>query len=450
MLKVMAANRSNARSKINILPPELLLEIFSISESCCMRDSKSCFQNFAGVCSYWRQLALGETHLWTHVDIGPGMPRSLSKLMFTRSQCSPVHIHIHISKVPPLFCAIDEEKENILELMSPHIHRVRTLGILVCPGAEALVTSTLSFWLNRGDPSVAKSLWIRRPQATSTVFYRPIEEEDESTAGRGNPKAMINALTQLELQRIVLKWNFHTYRGLFELQLSFKKPHFSPRISDKLLARILSANPRLVTLKISNLNVHRTYSTEPVEPAFLNHLKNLGIFEMSRAALDCLLPIIGLPESSKINVGIGPRYRIECNLKDFLLSARVTSLYWHNCDQDPFSLYHIEFLKSLPHLRNLVLDGHLIPRSLARDCIVMFSPLSLVTLLKCSISLEGLMDFVLICGTQELRIEMCREVLEGEDMEKVGGILEDLYPTLKVIVTNTSSVMMLSYCSSHI
>ncbi|QRV95411.1 F-box-like protein [Ceratobasidium sp. AG-Ba] len=449
-LEIMAATRSSARSQINILPPELLLEIFSISKSCCMRDSKSYFQNFASVCGYWRQLAFGEPRLWTHVDIGPGMPLWLSKLILARSECSPIHIHMHISRVPHPNFTTEREKDSIFELMTPHIRRVRTLGILVCPAAEALVASTLSLWLDRGDPSVAKSLWIRRPHATSTIFYRPTKQEDESAARQGNSEAMINALTQLKLQRIILNWDVHTYRGLFDLHLSFKKPHFSASISDRLLARILSANPCLVNLKISNLTVNRTDSTEPVEPVLLNHLQNLGIFEMTRATLDCLLPIIRVPESSEISVGITPRYPIECTIKEFLLSARVTSLYWYNCAQLPFSSYHVEFLKSLPHLRTLVLDKHLIPSSLSRDPNVVLSPLVLVTLLKCRISLEGLKNFVSICGTQELHIEKCREVLDGDDIEKLGGFHKELYPTLKVHVTNTSSVMRLSYCSSHI
>ncbi|KZV97334.1 hypothetical protein EXIGLDRAFT_832902 [Exidia glandulosa HHB12029] len=112
-----AARASNARAKINTLPPELLSFVFQfLSLSSRIKASL--------VCSRWREVALDAPQLWT--DIIVSKP-ALVDAMLSRSQAVP----ISVSFSPPQGCAYGD---NALELLldhcvGAHAARIRVLSL---------------------------------------------------------------------------------------------------------------------------------------------------------------------------------------------------------------------------------------------------------------------------------------------------------------------------------
>ncbi|KAG8790241.1 hypothetical protein FRC12_012404 [Ceratobasidium sp. 428] len=111
---------------INTLPPETLSYVFTLSRSYCARTSteKIEFHDLAVVCTHWREVALNATRLWTHIDIGPGTPTYLTKLLLKLTRKVPIHVHIY---EPPT--SLSGLQSEALDLLMPHAHRVCTVHI---------------------------------------------------------------------------------------------------------------------------------------------------------------------------------------------------------------------------------------------------------------------------------------------------------------------------------
>ncbi|KAG8740634.1 hypothetical protein FRC10_004092 [Ceratobasidium sp. 414] len=121
-------NESPTLVRVNALPPEILASIFALSKTYCVHDYKYNFQNFAGVCTYWRRIAMHTTGLWNHVDVGPSTSAHLTKLLLERTKDTPIHLHLFEldSRIYTSFTP-GHETLKAVKVLKPHIHRVCNL-----------------------------------------------------------------------------------------------------------------------------------------------------------------------------------------------------------------------------------------------------------------------------------------------------------------------------------
>ncbi|KAG9110288.1 hypothetical protein FRC07_008208 [Ceratobasidium sp. 392] len=323
--------------------------------------------------------------------------------------------------------------------------------------SEALIARVLDLWLARGNPNLARSLWVRRPYGTSTIPY-PLQARNEGLIDCSqNLELMPQALEELELQRTRLDWDSIAYRGLVNLQLSFKVSDYGliPPISLQELADVLLASPLLSTLKLSTLRIHHPKGSNHPAPVWLSCLRDLSIFYLRQKDLELLLSVIIIPETSTgLRIGLTPQDPLENSLERFLLLSRATELYMYNWGKSLESnSVQLSFLKSMSHLRSLVLDnytseGSLIVHAHTDDT----SPPALsciprVILLECHVALEGSKVLSEELQIKELRIEKCQSYAGGGELQVMSASLGEAYPETKCIVADTDSTENWGYCS---
>ncbi|QRV81002.1 F-box-like protein [Ceratobasidium sp. AG-Ba] len=452
-MSILAAR--NEWVRMSVLPPEILIRIFQVSTPYCAREDRTSYQNFAGVCRYWREIAIHEPSLWNHVDIATDISEELSKMALERTNKSPIHVHIHASRSRAPAVNSEQEVARVTTILSPHVHRICSVGLLTRPPSEALIAGILDLWLKRGSPELARSLIIRRPHAMSTIPYPPQSWNGSSLCE--NSKLMLAALQELELQRTKIDWDSSAYRGLVNLQLSFKvdDDDLSPSIHLRQLANILSSSPLLSTLKLGTLRIEHPEDDPYPEPVRLKSLRDLSIFYIGEASLELLLRIITLPETpAELRIGLTPRDPIENALGQFLSLSGATDLYMYKWPKNPQSAFaQLSFLKSMSRLRMLVLDNYTIDNSLViRTETVPPVPFRIprVILLDCNVSLAGLELLTAELCIQELRIEKCQTTRNDENIRDIPIRLGEIYPEAGIVVASTDSRENWSYCSADV
>ncbi|KAG8733601.1 hypothetical protein FRC12_018828, partial [Ceratobasidium sp. 428] len=246
-------NRSTTLARINMLPPEILVEIFALSKTYCVKDDVRCFHNFAGVCAYWRQLSLNRVDFWSHVDIGPNTPDSRTDLLFKRTGDNPIHVHVSEPSVESNEWehTIFSEVKKAVTILRPHIHRVCTLHLESPQDLSFLVNNVLNLWLNQGDSSVARSLVIQQPN--TTLLSNHNGDTSEGSSFSANAKSVLDSLKKLHLQSSWFDWNRGaSCNNLVDLSLS--SSHSTMLIPAEDIARVLCSNLRSIAiLKIKGL-----------------------------------------------------------------------------------------------------------------------------------------------------------------------------------------------------
>ncbi|KAG8688109.1 hypothetical protein FRC09_013102, partial [Ceratobasidium sp. 395] len=151
----MLRNMSETLVPINLLPPEILIQIFSLSvsnwNSCRRHYIRAPRYNFAETCTHWRQLALNTPYFWDHIDIGPYVRRGLSsKLVLERAKANPLYLHIYEEEIPgwgnPEHGA-QYDSDPLLEGLKPLMHRVHSLEISSLDREGNLIECVTNLWL---------------------------------------------------------------------------------------------------------------------------------------------------------------------------------------------------------------------------------------------------------------------------------------------------------------
>ncbi|KAG9127730.1 hypothetical protein FRC07_010342 [Ceratobasidium sp. 392] len=442
-------NNSTTLVRVNRLPPEILANIFALSKTYCVRDDRMCFHNFTGVCAYWRQIATNRAELWTHIDVGPEVPDSLTKLLLERTQDIPIHVHLHEPnpKVHDDRPTPEHEVSRVTKLLSPHMHRVCTLDIESHSYSRSFVGTMLNLWFEKGDPSLAKTLLVFRPSADKLLCPNGQSRNGVLLSRSGNAMAILRSLTKLHLQNVKFDWDSGAYRGLVDLRLSTLCDNISMSVSQ--LADIISENPKIVTLKLRRLRITCTTDWDQPPPIELNCLKVLSLFFINSDSLRLLLPLIALPRApSDLIVGLSICNDIHKELVQFFARSQMTTLYLYDAGY-PFSAW-TSLLNSLPSPHNLVLhEFHMhdisTPEKITPEPLELTSPprLPTVTLLQCTVTLEGLKNLVSNHNIQDLHLERCR-VYRGaidnpNELEGVRTSLLEVYPELKCNILDTDS-----------
>jgi len=268
-------SRHNALVPISRLPPEALVEIFSLLPFP-SDDSKYvpslkwiCVTH---VCSRWREVALSSPYLWNHINFTKLTIAGFTEIL-TRAKMSPLHIE---AKVTPRrktrFNAFRKQLEA-------HISHTRHLSIsgefravlkrLVSP-APALVSLSLT-----GPPY-------------SCVASQPECIIQNSLFNGTAPK-----LTRLELLGCSIGWQSPLLKGLQTLKIRTPDAQAMPTLDDWLAA--LDEIPQLTTLILDNatpaVSVDNSHISEPQRTVTLPSLTR---FDITASTKGCALALAHL------------------------------------------------------------------------------------------------------------------------------------------------------------
>ncbi|KAG8731433.1 hypothetical protein FRC12_019724 [Ceratobasidium sp. 428] len=396
-------NKSKTLAPINMLPPEILTRIFllSLSTNCGHEDPIAFSHNFVGTCAHWRQLALGTSYFWTHIDVGPNISEKLNKLMLERAKTHPLHLHIFNYKLSET----NYDPNSLLEDLQPLMRRLHSLELFNFEGT--FVGSMVKLWLEHGDEHLVKLLSIF--QHTPRVSFNDRREAEPLMNTSEHGEQILLSLQELHLYDVRFNWDSNAYRGLVDLRLKFVNASAFGTISSSELAHILRASPMLAILKLGNLRVTGQVGPLQAIPVPLNHLKVLNLTEMRLDCLRWLLPLIALPRSSsELSVGLAFHKGLEDELKNFLDRSPITSLYCF-CMSYNFGAWS-SILAPLGALRTLILDMRAFEELIddvapSQDDVAANSHYLRLTLKGCYSLFENINSLVSNLGVNELHIE---------------------------------------------
>ncbi|KAG8780039.1 hypothetical protein FRC12_023537 [Ceratobasidium sp. 428] len=414
-------NKSGTLAPINLLPVEILIRIFTLStiSNCRHYNHDAVPYNFTTACVRWRRITLDTSHFWTHIDIGPGVPWELSRLMLDQATGhGPLHLHIHENELPTpgeQTRYIQYFPLGLMRKLKPYIHRVYGLELSSRKYLDGCFAARMAeFWFEHGDKDLVRSLSIHQRTHNNEVLFDEPEENTSvlNTSGRG--KEILLSLRVLQLHGARFNWNSNAYRGLIDLRLGFVSKSRISSVSSSELARVLMASPMLAVLKLKGLKV--TCAEDLMQNILvpLNRLHVLNLTEMSSESLKQILPLIFLPKASstELRIGLGVCDALENELYNFFAQSSITTLYCI-CKPSSFGAWS-SILSSVRSLHTLVLDMegcHLKDHisSLPDDTVSQLTvagscPFSLV-LRRCLPAYEDLSGLAFKLGVQELRIQ---------------------------------------------
>ncbi|KAG8775857.1 hypothetical protein FRC12_001232 [Ceratobasidium sp. 428] len=457
-------NNSTVLASVNKLPPEILARIFGMSKICCACEDGYRVNGLAGVCVYWRMIALGAADLWTHVDVSPQIPRRLTELLLDRSKEFPVHVHIldpELEKDPDPNNEPRSEcpAESMMIVLESHLQRISTLCINSNGYYGHFIFNVLNVWSERGSNSLLKSLVVDRCR------YRIVDDlwiTRESTTFE-NIEKMLHGLSTLHLRCTALDWDSSIYSGLLDLQLSFDGDVW---ISIPELTNILTSCPALTTLKIENVRLE--YVEGWVQPPIvMQHLEFVHLAHMLPGDTSSVLSCITLP-GPRVELGIilSQAGSLDSKLAEFFVRSPITTLYQassdceSNCDgclNDQFcegGTFKASkfFPQYLPHIHTLILDGFdLQTPPLNQPSVPALPPplwprLQNLVLLDCMIDFEVLRRLVYEIGVQSLHIEQhtgyhlpASYIRPHDELQKILASLQEVYPHLHCQISDLSN-----------
>ncbi|KAG9125563.1 hypothetical protein FRC07_007103 [Ceratobasidium sp. 392] len=403
----MLTRKNSAWTKTTVqdLPPEILTRIFVASDTCFTRDTTNRLHKFASVCKHWRQIAMNMT---AHVDVGPAVPSSLTKIQLERTGDHSIYVHVRESAIVE-DSATAEQVSTVIGLLTPHLHRIRVLEIESDSFSRKLVSPVLNLWLENGSQILSKTLMVSRPKVGAMLS--PAESKRTLLSRSEYAQVMLKSLKKLHLQNVMFDWDSSAYRGLVELRLDFSCSRTSVSISQ--LIGILSASSALSIIELSYLDITNLpeWSSALIN---LTYLRVFTLFEINWDGLRLLLPLISLP-NSPIEIGIGPTPfgMISNELEGFL--ARAPHLIALKLKQYQFYTFlnWLPLLRALPRLDVLLLSDFCIDEltaqviTAAQDSPNSMPRLRMVMCSECVVTLEGLKAVVTGRGVESVYLGCC-------------------------------------------
>ncbi|KAG8784264.1 hypothetical protein FRC12_018859 [Ceratobasidium sp. 428] len=432
-------NNSTTLARVNKLPQEILSHVFVLAKSHCVHDEDFGSHDPAAVCSYWRRIAMNTPNLRSHIDIGSGSPERLVRLSLDRTKDHPIHIHVHeVDTNPPgTGFARKAEAEKVVELLEPHIHRVRALNVRSQSKFSAFTSTMLKFWLRRGNSRFSKSLIVSRPTANGLLHLHSSNKNKNEFSP--NVRDVLLSLNKLHLQSVMINWDSNTYQSLIDLRLDFTKIRVSIPVSQ--FASILSASPAISTIKLGGINITGAEEWNNPGPIVLASLKVLKLFGMESHSLRIALSMIGLPDSPvELSISFMGDSDMHDELMDFFRGARITTLHLRShkagSGLSPACL-------PLSELHTIILEDHQWVLPLVRgsgptssQSTSLFPRLTAI-LLQCQIEFECLKLFVGSFGVQELRLEQCVPAYRDDlSLDAMGSLLLGEYPRIWCYVSD--------------
>ncbi|KAB5591879.1 F-box-like domain-containing protein [Ceratobasidium theobromae] len=367
-------NRSSVLTPVNLLPPEILTQIFIIAVEADRANRAALAQKFQGedeknplprpsalrradlatvissVNIYWRRLATRTRELWSHIDLGESgartdAPFARAKLWLERARGAPLYVTINTTGNAAKII----DAWGILPLLRSHETTFRSLDLALNTVDE--VHAALARWLSEGAPRSLRSLAISVP-------YPPKHGDSPHALPPGllhreQRDAFFEPLRSLDLDGTHLSWGGPAFRGLVDLRLSRLTDKICPSVEQ--MVTIISGSPALRTLWLRRMTI-RVGTRLNFAPVKMNNLEILGLEHIESQGLCLLLPILA-PEPQlyvKISAYTRDPGQVGEALTDFFARSKVESLHL-NTFVNPAQLPRM--LVRLQHLRTFTWHG---------------------------------------------------------------------------------------------
>ncbi|KAG8792754.1 hypothetical protein FRC12_004981 [Ceratobasidium sp. 428] len=443
-------NHSTRLTGVNALPPEILARVFAFSKiyNYCMCDTYLEPDSFTSVCVYWRRVAMAATDLWTHVDIGPSTPGSLTRLLLERSKDTPIHVHvIEAPEDSEEYGSSYEEAceslaRGIVVELEDHVHRLCTLRIESDGTEGEFISAMFDEWAALDNVGTLMSLSVIRPSSHGAL---PIPAPGETS---DNLEKLLLPLNTLRLDCVTFDWASGAYRNLVDLRLSFFLR--GVRVSMPQLFSILSACPTLHTLKLKNLGVDGAKGWIQPDPITMRYLKVLGLVGQELGSASSVLSLIALPEYyAELSLGFPLSGKIDNQLVNFFTRSKLATLYCY-CHTDRRSHDWTYLLQHTPRFRTLVLEKFNLVGALKIQPDASYSLAELqsashsVIFLRCGVDSKCLNELVVSSGIRDLRFELCSVSKASGEIEDLQASLLKICPELRCSLSDTDSTKRLA------
>ncbi|KAG8738239.1 hypothetical protein FRC10_007107, partial [Ceratobasidium sp. 414] len=361
-------NRSTKLAPINVLPTELLSNIFAIvnpSSHLCVQDvvpeyvppKPTCLDHIMGVCTRWRQVATDTPTLWSHIDlVATGRWTSRFKLRaryrIERAGDLPIELHIQDTSDPSRFELDHEKVAGLVEFLYPYVNQYRSLDVLFQSQKRELFNSIFQFLANRNVPSILDTLTLAT-QADNKQLFASHHTIPSSDALSNKYDQLLAPVRRLCLQRTYIHWASAVYHDLVDLSIQHLPDTLWP--TSQQLTGVFSSCPKLRRVKLSYLGITGGLPTHDPTPTLLNDLEEINLRHL-RSSCATVLSLIS-PGSKPFSASIildGSAGEAQI-VRSFFHNSHVTALFVS--DIRSFQTAWVsQTLGALPHLEQLALD----------------------------------------------------------------------------------------------
>lgn len=364
-------------SPINILPPDILIHIFSLvkdAQPCYFKDSDTGVafplkypEVLSHVCSHWRQIAIHSRALWSHIDLVSSQGHHLSKNIFDRAEVfvaradrTPLDVHIigQTSDNTPdtdigltRFCESVATRTRSLQLSAYHVFNNLHVSILqsifanCTPGTlDQLVLSGNGH--RRAYNLIEASTPLVPNSHVLDISHRRLED-------------CLLPIRVLRLTGVYFHWTSQAYHGLVELRLLPQR--LKPFVTESQLTGILNGSPKLRVLHLGLEIIALLPRTVPRVPANLDDLEELNLCQMGCEQYGCMLQLIS-PGAKPLQLSMYfPCARFPLLFGDettkFFARSNITDLSIQSSDNRSLPLLELFRLLHIPGLRTLSLTN---------------------------------------------------------------------------------------------
>ncbi|QRV97062.1 F-box-like protein [Ceratobasidium sp. AG-Ba] len=365
-----ACNSSGTLARINRLPSEVLVMIFTLAtqrwinhDYVAVESQEVSATSLSSVCSQWRSLMLQSAPFWTRIDLDlSGIHAETSYLIadlwVDRSQNAPLEVSVAegegIQDSGVIITSWDVDRA--VRFLSPLMQRVSAFQIQAYGlSSSDPIDKLLACWIKEGQFGSARSLGIFMDDSpwnfpgNGDMYVFPIRFSE-----------FFGSLKTLSLCNAMVAFDNLVFSGLVELRLEFMH-EWNPTTSE--IAKILSCSPKLRLLTLINVQVS-SLSTPAPSSAVLNDLETLTLESERPSDLWSILQSISSSSSAiRLSLMLEEAHEYMSELQSFVMRCKVVMLCLvRNTVADRLfaaSIPRAPYLRTLA-LKNLVLTHNVV------------------------------------------------------------------------------------------
>jgi hypothetical protein len=280
--------RRNALTPISLLPPEVLARVFHFlvfEDPACSREQNLGWIRSTHVCRFWRQVALGDSSLWTTIS-GISTNAEFISEMLSRARNAPLDIEIVLSGA---------SGREVLRMCHPHPFHTRKLRLF---SPSTLRSDSVRAIYRREAPALEHfELGV---SGTSPITIRGL---DRTTLFKGQAPR----LRTFSLSQVFIPWS-HIPRGqLTQLKIVLFNDlplHDAPQNDLNELIDFLINCPVLETLVLEHCLPFRLNHNNQISRGQTIHLPRLSSVCLlgPSSRITNLMKMLKLPSSTKLHL----------------------------------------------------------------------------------------------------------------------------------------------------